>query len=233
MTTGPNPTIEKARSIGSRAPRASRSDESSSSASRRSDALQFRQTLAREGGDGHDLRVLEKRTPREVARVGDGDLDELRRSTRSIFVTAIDAPADPEQPHDLEVLARLRHDRLVRRDDEEHGVDPSGAGQHVAHETLVARHVHEGEADALPFRVRETEVDRNAAPFLLREPVRVDPRQRLHQGRLAVVDVPGRPHEKTPHRKRLYPRRYVIARDLRPAGRTGERLGRMRPRPLA
>ena len=40
----------------------------------------------------------------------------------------------------------------------------------------------------------ETQVDGDAAPLLLLEPVGVDPRQGLHQRRFAVVNVPGCAH---------------------------------------
>ncbi len=108
----------------------------------------------------------------------------------------------PSSLHDLEVLPRLRHDRLVRRNDEEHGVDAASPREHVAHEALVAGNVHEGEPDALPLRMCEPEIDRDPAPLLFRQTVRVDSRQGLDQGGLAVVDVAGRAHEEAFHARK-------------------------------
>ena len=97
-----------------------------------------------------------------------------------------------EQLEDPEVLLRLWLPALGRRHHEQAGVDPTDAGQHVAQEPHVARHVDE--ADRRPrrqHRVGEAEVDRQAAALLLLEPVGVGARQGQHQRRLAVVDVPG------------------------------------------
>ena len=52
---------------------------------------------------------------------------------------------DAEQVDDRQMLARLRHDPVVGRDDQQHEVDAGGAGQHVVHEALVAGHVDEAE----------------------------------------------------------------------------------------
>ena len=97
------------------------------------------------------------------------------------------------------MLAGLGHDGLVGRDDQQHRLDPAGSRQHVAHEALVPGHVHEGEADAAPLRVREAEVDGDPAPLLLRQSIGVDSGQRLDQGRFAVVDVPRRADQESPH----------------------------------
>jgi hypothetical protein len=46
----------------------------------------------------------------------------------------------------------------------------------------------------------KTEIDGDAAPFFFRKPVRVDARQRLYQGRFAMVDVARRAHDYVSHR---------------------------------
>ena len=43
------------------------------------------------------------------------------------------------------MLARLRLDPSVGRDDQQAGVDAAGAGEHGVHEALVAGHVDEAE----------------------------------------------------------------------------------------
>jgi hypothetical protein len=60
------------------------------------------------------------------------------------------------------------------------------------------------DADALTARQRqprEPEVDGHGPGFFLGQPVWIDPGERLHKGRLAVVDVPGRADHKGTHRR--------------------------------
>ena len=85
----------------------------------------------------------------------------------------------PEQVHDGQMLARLRHDAVVGGDHQHHEVDARGAGQHVVHEALVTGHVDE--ADDLAARARpigKAQIDRDAARLLLLEPVGIDAGQR-------------------------------------------------------
>ena len=64
------------------------------------------------------------------------------------------------------MLARLRHHAFVGGDDEQREVDPRRAGDHGAHERLVAGHVDDADrADAVERERREAEVDRDAARF--------------------------------------------------------------------
>ena len=56
-----------------------------------------------------------------------------------------DAARDAEQAADVEMLARLRLDRFVGGDHEQHQVDAADAGQHVLDEALVPGHVDEAQ----------------------------------------------------------------------------------------
>ena len=95
-----------------------------------------------------------------------------------------------EEIEDREMLAGLGHGPVVGRDDEEGVVDRGDAGQHVADEALVARHVHEAEHRSVgPGVVGEAEVDAQAPLLLLRKPVGVDAGQGLDEDGLAVVNV--------------------------------------------
>src|SRR5205814_666401 len=63
---------------------------------------------------------------------------------------------------------------------------------HRAHEALVSGDVDDGQAVAVrELERRVAEVDRDPALALLRQAVRVLAGQRLHERRLAVVDVAG------------------------------------------
>ena len=86
---------------------------------------------------------------------------------------------------------RLRHHAVVGGDDEQSVLAAGDAGHHVVDEAVVAGHVHEADPLAVEVRVRETKVYGEAAAFLLGEPIGVDAGERPHDGRFAVVDVPG------------------------------------------
>ena len=84
----------------------------------------------------------------------------------------------------MEVLARLRHDRLVGGHDQQHGVDPVRPGEHVADEALVAGDVDERQRRAVGQEaVREAQVDRDPALPLLLEAIGIGPGQRLGRAR--------------------------------------------------
>ncbi len=125
---------------------------------------------------------------------------------------------DLEQPADVKMLTRLRHDRLVCRNDEHHDVDAADPGEHVLDEPLVARHVDEGQRDVIRpahvhVQVGEAEVDRDAALLLFLEAIRIGPGQRADEGALPMVDVPGRTDDDRGHGRQ---RRLRAARSFFP-----------------
>jgi hypothetical protein len=105
-----------------------------------------------------------------------------------------DQPArHPEQMEDVEVLLGLRHDAVVRRDDEQRHVDAVRPSEHVADEALVPGDVDDaGPLAAGEIEMREAEVDRDAALLLLLQAIRVLPGEGAHQRGLPVIDVSGR-----------------------------------------
>ena len=88
---------------------------------------------------------LEKRSRDQLARPPCRASSSVSASTRSALVSATTPAGTPQQPADVEVLARLRHHRLVGGDDQHDAVDAADAGEHVLHEALVAGHVDERE----------------------------------------------------------------------------------------
>ena len=90
------------------------------------------------------------------------------------------------------MLARLRHDGVVGRDDQHGQVEPRGAGEHVADEPLVARARRSARAGQSPSssdaKPRSIVIPRCFSAG--RRSVST-PGQGAHQGRLAVVDVAG------------------------------------------
>ena len=90
------------------------------------------------------------------------------------------------------MLARLRHDAVVGRHDEQREIYAGRAGEHGVHEALVARHIDE--ADDVPRRARQiskAQFDGDAAAPLLLQAVGIDACQCAHEARLAVIDVAG------------------------------------------
>ena len=98
---------------------------------------------------------------------------------------------DADELEDPQVLLALRLPTLGRGDDEQAGVDATDAGEHVAQEPHVTGHVHEADGLTVEHGVGEPEVDRQAAPLLLGEPVGIGAGEGQHERRLAVVDVAG------------------------------------------
>ena len=97
-----------------------------------------------------------------------------------------------EQLENREVLARLRHDAFVGGHHDEREIDARGAGDHRPNERLVARDVDDADRpDAVERERREPELDRDAAPLLLGQPIGVHAGEREHERRLAVIDVAG------------------------------------------
>ena len=89
---------------------------------------------------------------------------------------------------------------LVGRHNQQHGVHPGGARDHVAYEAFVPRNVHERQhALGRQLQIGETEIDRDASFLLLLEPVGMDPGQRLNERALAVVDVSGGAENEVTH----------------------------------
>ena len=182
---------------------------------------QAQETLARprghragEGAQGVLERVEALTRPRGHAQDGrirqEGPRDQLAdlhlRQGLHVGVGGValgegdQAAGDAQEPADVEVLAGLRHDRLVGGHHQQHGVDPVGAGQHVAHEALVARDVDEGCDQAFPqVEVGEPQVDRDPPLLLFLQAVGVYAGQGAHEGALPVVDVTGRADDQGAH----------------------------------
>jgi hypothetical protein len=90
------------------------------------------------------------------------------------------------------VLLRLSPPAFVSRDDEEYGGGRAQAGEHVADEALMSRHVDEGHLFAgVERRPGVAEVDGQPAPTLLGPAVGLGAGEGANEGGLPVVDVTG------------------------------------------
>ena len=146
------------------------------------------------GGRGDSRGVGVGRPLEEIVYVGLDQLEPLGLHQVRLGVRHHQA-WHPQKTHDPEVLAGLRHDPFVGGHHEEDHVHAGGAGQHGTHEGLVPRHVHHPEAEPVvrAGEFRESKLDGDAAGLFLLQPVRIHAGERPDEGRLAVVDVPGRP----------------------------------------
>ena len=95
------------------------------------------------------------------------------------------------------MLARLGLDGFVGGNHEQYKVDTTDTGQHVPDEAFVPRHVHEPQPQRCAvgqceIQVGKTEVNRDAASLLFFQAVRINARERSHQRRLTMINVPSR-----------------------------------------
>ena len=155
--------------------------------------LQGVETFTRDGRDGQKGGFGE---PGAQERGPDVSLE--RRAATDIreigLAQSHDAMPDPEQIRDGEMFARLRHHAIVGR-------PPPGSRQSipvapatmVPNETFVPGHVDEAaRAARAGLPVGETEVDRDAAPLFLGQPVGLDAGQGADESGLSMIDVTGR-----------------------------------------
>lgn len=49
----------------------------------------------------------------------------------------------PQQGQNVQMLHSLGHNPLVRSDDQQSKIDPSGSGQHILDEFFMSRHIHD------------------------------------------------------------------------------------------
>ena len=147
---------------------------------------------ARRGG-AHDRRARQRGVGEQFAQLFLDQLRPLLLLDEVELGERDNAAPQLQQVEDFEVFARLRHHALVGRDDQQREVDRADAGEHVADEADVARHVDDRDiAAGGQAHPGETQLDREPALAFLAQPVRVDPGQRLDERGFAVVDVPGR-----------------------------------------
>ena len=187
VTTVPNPFIANARSIGNRKfCVASFLPQLRAAATQR--LLQFLKPRARRAltatigapsrNDPRTNSSISSRT--KLQRVGIHQIGFRNRDNSA---------RNSQQPANVKVLARLRLDRFVRRDHQQHQIDPADARQHVPHKSLVPRHIHQPQPSLPELQKRESQVNRDAAPFFFFQAVGVRAGERLDQRGFAVVDV--------------------------------------------
>src|SRR5437667_5400128 len=90
------------------------------------------------------------------------------------------------------MLPRLRLDGFIGSHYQQYKVDPRRAGQHIAEESFVARHIQKAESHSTFFQKRKAEIDRDPAALFFFESVRVRAGEGLDERRLAMIDVTGR-----------------------------------------
>ena len=99
-----------------------------------------------------------------------------------------------EQPANIEMLACLRLNRLVRGNHQHHQVDSCRSRKHVADEPFVTGHINETEAHALFLEECKPEIDGDAAPLFFFQAIGMRACKRFNERGLPMVDVPGGSH---------------------------------------
>ena len=94
-----------------------------------------------------------------------------------------------------QVLARLRHHRIVGRNHEQRGVDSRCTGHHRVNEAFMAREHRRRESRAVVVEMRESQLDRDAAAFFLGQSIHRAAGQRMDAARFAVVDMAGQAND--------------------------------------
>src|SRR4051794_13986313 len=89
------------------------------------------------------------------------------------------------------MLAGLRHDGIVRRDDEDGEIDARGAGKHILDEAFVARNVDDTQAKLTQIERCEADINGDAARLFFGQTVAIDSGEGFDERRLAVIDVPS------------------------------------------
>ena len=150
----------------------------------------FVDAQSRMGRNSDSRRIGQKRRRNQL---GDFHFDQFQL----LFVGQValrdrdHAAPDAQQLQHGQVLARLRHHRIVGRDDQQRRVDARRAGHHRVNESLMARNVDQREPQAAVVEMRKPQLDRDPAALFLRQPIDRAARQRMHERRFAVIDMSG------------------------------------------
>jgi HAD superfamily hydrolase (TIGR01549 family) len=90
------------------------------------------------------------------------------------------------------MFCRLGLPAFIGGDDEQADRDTAHTGEHVLDESLVAGHVHKTDFTAgWQGQPGEPEIDRESAPLLFLETVRVHPGESMDETRFAMIDMAG------------------------------------------
>ena len=163
--------------------------------------LQIVQPSTSERTDRHNwsFRRFQECSPQELFNLQAHHVERFR-----IDGVGLGQNRDPalhtQQLQNLEMLAGLRLDRLVGRDDQQHQIDAAHTGQHVAHKAFVPGNVNKPQlqffaAGPGQLHVREAQINGDAAALLFFQSVGVYSSECSDQCRLSVVDVPGRAYD--------------------------------------
>ena len=104
------------------------------------------------------------------------------------------------------MLARLGFDGFIGGNHKKNQIDSTRAGKHVADEPLVPGHIHESDAHVAEIEKREAKINRDPAALLFLEAIRMRARERGHERRLAVINMPGCSDDDVLHHKVGCPR---------------------------
>ena len=89
------------------------------------------------------------------------------------------------------MLSRLRFDRFIGRNHQQHEIETAGAREHVTHEPLVSRHINKTEANVAQLEKCKADIQGNASPLLFLQAVGMRAGQGLNQRGFPMIDMTG------------------------------------------
>ena len=150
------------------------------------------------GRDDEDRGVVEERAGDQFLDLEANDVEHTL--VRQIGLGENDEPCrDAQQAADLEVLARLRHHRLIGGHMQHDEVHTPDTGEHVANEALMAgTSTKERTASCSVVWAKPRSIVMRAL-FFLAQTIGIRAGQREDQRALAVIDVAGGAHDDVLH----------------------------------
>jgi hypothetical protein len=138
-------------------------------------SLQLSNSLASAGGRGHDGSIVQKGVPQEASDIN-ADIANAFGVDGVRFGKHYHSAWNTEKSANGKMFFRLRFDAFICGDDQHHAVDTGRTRQHVAHESVVSRDIHDTEVKHVTASIGQaergkTEIDRDAAPLFFRKAV--------------------------------------------------------------
>src|SRR5258708_40058556 len=98
------------------------------------------------------------------------------------------------------MFARLRLNRFLDCNRQQHHIDAGRSSKHVPDEPLMSGGMHEAKSHLTFFPESKTQIDGDASALFFFQTVRMRAGQSFDQGRFAVVDMTGSADDDVPYR---------------------------------
>ena len=93
-----------------------------------------------------------------------------------------------QDPQDVHMFSRLRHNSLICRDDKHHKIHAHNTCNHVINEFFMPRHINNPDpVSILQVKISESKVNRDSPALFFFPPVSIPSRQCFNQRRLTMI----------------------------------------------